>query len=355
MKKLLLFAIVLFSVFLHINCAHKELTEEERIIYNKKAEDLYNSGLNYKKEKRYWKARRKFNKVIDNYVDSDFADRSAFEVAEIFNEAKSYWRAYEKYQRVADDFPSTRLMPQVSEKQIGIGNYYWDKDKKYEAVEIYKKALENDRFGELAADIQYRLAGYYFEYAKNYKGLFRSIYKEDNFEESILEYKSALANYPNHPLSILAKYHLALAYYYTSRPWYNDQENTEEAISLFQDLWTENGSEVYIDDAKEKMTQLFDKKAESEYNIGSFYLRQNLLKSSRIYYQSVIGNDYSKIWNGKAYFGLGESYFKEKKWGEAKDNYDKSVFESPEAVNKKMLQKRLIKIEKELNASNEQK
>ncbi len=355
MKKILLLSIILCFVFLQLNCTPKELTEEERVINNKKAENLFISGQNYKKEKRYWKARRKFNKIIDKYFESDFSDKAAFEIAEVFKEAKSYWRAYEKYQKVADDFPSTRLMPKIAEKQIEIGNYYWNKDKKYEAVEIYKKALENDRFGELSADIQYRLAGYYFEYAKNYKGLFKSIYKEDNFEQSILEYKTALANYPNHSLSLLAKYRLALAYYYTSRPWYNDQENTEEAISTFQDLWTEKGSEEFMDDVKEKMASLFDKKAESEYRIGGFYLRQHLSKSARIYYQSVAEKDYSKFRNSKAYFGLGESYYKDKKWEEAKEYYGKSISEHPDAVNKNLLQKRFGKIEKELKIIKEQK
>ncbi|MFH1288513.1 MAG: outer membrane protein assembly factor BamD [bacterium] len=348
MKKILPLLIILCFALLQLSCVPKELTEEERIINNKKAEDLFISGQNYKKEKRYWKARRKFNKVIDKYPESDYTDKAAFEIAEVFKEAKSYWRAYEKYQKVANDFPSTRLMPQVAERQIEIGNYYWDKDKKYEAVEIYKKALENDRFGELAADIQYKLAGYYFEYARDYKGLLKSIYKEDNFEESILEYKNALANYPNHSLNVLAKYRLALAYYYTSRPWYNDQENTEEAISAFQDVWTENGADEFMDDIREKTTALFDKKAESEYKTGEFYLKQHLLKSARIYYYSVIGNDYSKLWNSKAYFGLGESDFKEKKWNDAKENYGKSVSENPESVDKKLLQNRFKTIEEKL-------
>ncbi|MEW6086996.1 MAG: tetratricopeptide repeat protein [bacterium] len=349
MKKIFFLSIILCVIFFQINCAPKELTEEERAINNKKAEDLFISGQNYKKEKRYWKARRKFNRVIDKYPESDFADKAAFEIAEVFREAGNYWRAYEKYQRVADDFPSTRLMPKVSERQIEVGNYYWDRDKKYEAVEIYKKALENDRFGELAADIQYRVAGYYFEYAKNYKGLFKSIYKEDNFEVSIIEYKNALTNYPNHTLNVLAKYRLALAYFYTSRPWYNDQENTDEAITAFQDLETERNADEFMDDTKEKMALLFDKKAESEYRIGEFYLKQHLWKSARIYYQSVVKNDYSKVWNSKAYFGSGESYFKEKKWNDAKEHYEKSVSEGTGYVNNLLLKDRLIKIEKELN------
>lgn len=300
MRKILLLSVILCFVFLEVSCAPKELTEEERAINNKKAEDLFVSGQSYKNEKRYWKSRRKFNKIIDKYPESDYADKAAFEIAEVFREAKSYWRAYEKYQKVADDFPSTRLMPQVAERQIEIGNYYWDKGKKYEAVEIYKKALENDRFGESAADTQYRLAGYYFEYARDYKGLLKSVYKESNFEESILEYKNALANYPNHSLKVLAKYRLALAYFWTSRPWYNDQENTDEAISAFQDVWTENGADEFMDDVREKTAILLDRKAEGEYRIGEFYLKQHLLKSARIYYNSVVENDYSKLWSGKA-------------------------------------------------------
>ncbi len=82
-----------------------------------------------------------------------------------------------------------------------------------------------------------------------------------------------------------------------------------------------------IDAAKEAMTfNISDEnKARCHYIIGQAYLQRGMPQTSRKTF-SIIGSQYPKTtWLANAYVGIGDSYYREKLYQKAIDNYKKSM------------------------------
>ncbi|MBI4651124.1 outer membrane protein assembly factor BamD [Candidatus Desantisbacteria bacterium] len=318
MRSIKIFICANLLLFYFLGCAgekdnvkinYREL-DEKALKIMKIAEDHYN-------KKNYFRARRNYKKVVNEYPKSNYADDAQFNIAKIFYERESYMRAIEEYEKLIDDFPASEKIPEAAQNLYSIGEIYWGKGKRYDAVETFKKAVESYPFGKFAPDIQFRIANYYFE--------------EKEYQDAITHFEKLLRLYPDHPAKSLSEYKLALSYFEASLHWALDQDNLNKTISQFNKIIMQNPDGPYTYDAKKKIEVCKDRLAKRQFMIAENYFKDDKYEAADIYYKTVLVNYPETIWASYAQFGMAEILRKNNEWDKAIKAYRKLIADYPES------------------------
>jgi outer membrane protein assembly factor BamD len=83
---------------------------------SKLAKRAYKAGHLYYRMKRYDAALIYFDKILNDFHDTEWAKKAQFESAEIFYKREEYNRAKEEYQKFLEDFPEDELAKDAQEK-----------------------------------------------------------------------------------------------------------------------------------------------------------------------------------------------------------------------------------------------
>ena len=89
----------------------------------KLARKTYSNGITYLKMYSYEAARIYFQKVIDDYTDTEYADRALFKIAESFLKEKKYSQAEEKFGNFLALYPENERVREAREYLEEIS--YW--------------------------------------------------------------------------------------------------------------------------------------------------------------------------------------------------------------------------------------
>lgn len=129
-----------------------------------------------------------------------------------------------------------------------------------------------------------------------------------SFPEAVVEYQSFLTYFPKHEQKPYALYQIALCHYGTIETADRDQSETRKAIDAFQKLINEAPGSIYAVDAKAKLNQCWHRIAESELQVGIFYVKTypassagyKRIKNAMEAYPDFVDRE-------RAYFFLGEA------------------------------------------------
>ncbi|HNX94174.1 MAG TPA: outer membrane protein assembly factor BamD [Holophaga sp.] len=129
-----------------------------------------------------------------------------------------------------------------------------------------------------------------------------------SFPEAVVEYQSFLTYFPKHEQKPYALYQIALCHYATIETAERDQSETRKAIDAFQKLINEAPGSIYAVDAKAKLNQCWHRLAESELQVGIFYVKTypasnagyKRIKNAMEAYPDFVDRE-------RAYFFLGEA------------------------------------------------
>jgi outer membrane protein assembly factor BamD len=116
-------------------------------------------------------------------------------------------------------------------------------------------------------------------------------FRQGEFVLAAYNYNRVRTNYPGSEYARESLFKSALAYIELSPPFDRDQEYTKkaiEALNLYQRLYPNDNK---YSEASDKITSLREKLAEREYFTATLYRKSDELRSTAIYYQSVI-DDY---------------------------------------------------------------
>jgi len=252
-------------------------------------------ALEFYNQKNYNEALREFKKLINRYPKSYEAAEAQFYIGACLERQEKLYEAYEDYQKVIDKYPFSERVNDVIRKEFDIAEAFISgKGRKAlgflplenPAIEILEKVIENSPYGQLAPHAQYKLG-------LVLKSLGRFTEAEEVFEKVI-------RNYPQSEWIEPAKYQIALCLASISpKPDYT-QEATEEAREKFEEFVKSHPDVKLSSEAEEKILELKEKEAESNFKIASFYEKQKDYKASKVYYRYVIENYPESIWAAKS-------------------------------------------------------
>ncbi len=165
------------------------------------------------------------------------------------------------------------------------------------------------------------------------------------------EYERLLKIYPNSEWVDDAKYMLGMSYFKLSPSHGLDQEYTYKAIRQFQEFLEEFRTSPLVPTVEARLAECRDKLARKMFSAAEQYFKMGLYESARIYYDLVLDNHYDSKYAPRAYYRLGESYLKMRKYDQAQEAFKKMVEKFP---NHDLAKKALEQIKMLEKASNVQ-
>ncbi|MFA4888035.1 MAG: outer membrane protein assembly factor BamD [Candidatus Omnitrophota bacterium] len=247
-------------------------------------------------QKKYEDAKREFKKLIKAYPKSFEASEGQYYLGLTEEAEGNLYEAFLAYQRLIDKYPFSERIQEVDEREYKIGERFMAGEKRKAmgvtlpvdnpAIEIFTKVIENSTYGPLAAKAQYKLG-------LVLKSLMRYYEAEDAFNKVI-------TNYPDSEWIDPARFQIATCRAALSRGSDYDQGATQEAKQKFEEFLREHPDAVLSRDAEKNIGQLREKEAETNFNIGRFYEKQNAIEAAKIYYREVVDNYEQSPWAVKA-------------------------------------------------------
>ena len=187
---------------------------------------------------------------------------------------------------------------QGDERLSSMGRQALDNENWAEARGFYQQLLDSYPRSQLAGDARLGIADSYY----NQSG-------SGNLVLAIAEYRDFLTFFPNHPRADYAQFQIASGHYRQVRSPDRDQEPTELAVEEFEKLLELYRNSRYAEEGREILKECYERLAESEFGVGTFYL--NIRKHCRASiprFQTVIEEypTYSKI--DEVHFRIGFAY-----------------------------------------------
>ncbi len=106
-----------------------------------KPELLYYFGETYYlKKKNLKKARNYFDKIVENYKDSNWIDNTLYMIGNIHNSNNSFKKAEKTYKDIIEKYPTTDLITKI---QLSLGELYYKQGSFKKAIDYFKKSYNN--------------------------------------------------------------------------------------------------------------------------------------------------------------------------------------------------------------------
>jgi len=246
----------------------------------------------------YKRARMEFRKLLRSYKDSPEAPEAQYYLGRCEEELRDYYNAFLEYRKTVQVYPSTKRLDEILEREYQIGNLFLSGKKRKlfgtaalipardKAVEIFQAIADDGPFSEHGQLAQYKL------------GLAHLALHD--YEQAVSAFEQVISRYPESPLVDDARFQITLASLKgTFKPGY-DQSPTDHAIRGLQAFLTTYSEGELTDQARKRLTDLEELRAEHEYLIAQFYERRHRPIAARVYYAAIVDQYASSAWAPKA-------------------------------------------------------
>ncbi len=257
--------------------------------------EQFTFAKSYYDAKDYLTAYKEFKKLIKYYSDALQAPEAQYYMGLCLEEMEKYYDAYQAYQRIIDKYPFSSRMEDVLQREYIVAQKLLDYKTNVvgieftgdsTAIEIFQKIIANAPYGKYAPASQYKI------------GL---VYKAKAFfQEASQEFQKVLDSYPNSEWAEPAKFQIALCAASSSPGPSYDQTLTQEAKDKFDEFIKSHPEAELSQDARERVVELNEQEAESNYQIGLFYEKQKAYESAKIYYRYCINKFPRSKWAGES-------------------------------------------------------
>jgi outer membrane protein assembly factor BamD len=253
----------------------------------------------YYEAKDYGTAYQEFKKLVQYYVDAMEAPEAQYHMGLCLEATERYYEAYKAYQKIIDKYPFSDRTQEVLQREYIVAQKLLDSKKtlvgidftlENSAIEVFEKVVANSPHGKYAPVSQYKIGLVYK--AKGY------------FKEASDEFQKVLDNYPASEWAEPAKFQIALCAAKSSLAAVYDQTLTQEAKDKFEQFVRSHPDAELRQEAQDKISQLKEKEAESNFQIAKFYEKQQVYESAKIYYRFVVENFPESPWTKKALIKL---------------------------------------------------
>jgi outer membrane protein assembly factor BamD len=258
--------------------------------------EQFDYAMTFYEIKSYPEARREFAKLLKAYPKAAEAAESQYYLGRIEEETGNIYEAFQAYQKVIDKYPFSERISEINEREFSIAERFMGGEKRKAlgvtlpvdnpAIEIYQRVIDNSTYGPLAPKAQYKLG-------LLLKSTMRYYEAEDAFNKVI-------SNYPNSEWAEASKYQIAATRAAVSRGPDYDQGAAKEAKEKFEEFVREHPEANLSQEAEKNISELNEKEAESNYNIGRFYEKQKQYTAAEVYYNDIINNSPRSPWAPRA-------------------------------------------------------
>ena len=247
---------------------------------------LLKDAQRYFNSRKYKQALREFTKVVKHYPDSKEAADAQYYIAVCFEKIKIPYRAFLEYNKLVTTYPNSNHIQDAiaAEFRIGVSFLNWKAKRvlgiplslyeDHPSVEIFNKIVDTSPYSEYAPRALYKLGVFLAEHSRN--------------EEAKEAFEKLIDNYPDSKLVVKARYRLALAISSSTQGTDYDQSGISEAYKRLADISLnkdKNGEEA--ENASREMKKIRAQEAKKNFDIASFYEKQNKFKSALVYYRIV--------------------------------------------------------------------
>ncbi|UCB51818.1 MAG: outer membrane protein assembly factor BamD [Candidatus Zixiibacteriota bacterium] len=216
----------------------------------------------------------------------------------------------------------------LARREFDDGN--WDK-----AVVELQKVVFNYPGAAFIDSAQYLLGMAYFN--------------QEEYPSAILELNKLLVSYPTSRLADDAAFMVAKSDLEMSPGAELGQENTQKAVDGLRNFLDDYPESDRRDDAAELLTKARGKLAEKTYKNGYLYYRLGHYESALIYLEKVLNDYHDTGWAKDAQFQIAEVHFKEEKYDQAREKFEKFLQDFPDHKLAEKARKRLEKLENKLS------
>ena len=242
-------------------------------------------AMRFYKDSDFKRAAEEFERLCNNYPDSELAPEAQYYAARSYEEQGKYLFAFENYQKTVENYPYTRRMDEILQRQFNIANIFENKDTAKlmdlelslsmdRAAEMYGKIVDNSPFGRYAEKALFQQADVYRRMKK--------------YDLAAGSYERIINDYPDSSLVDEAKYQLAYTRYEASLDPEYDQEGTDEALREFKQISKHTPVPSIQKEAEKAMNDLKNRKAASTMKVAQFYEKQHKYKSAVLYYDLIV-------------------------------------------------------------------
>lgn len=246
-------------------------------------QEQINFAKGYYEAKDYKTAYDELKKLVKYYPDAIEAPEAQYYMGLCLEEMGKYYEAYRAYQKIIDKYPFSKRTDDVLKQEYIVAQKLLDYREKIigidftgeaAAIEVFRKIIDNAPYGVYAAASQYKI------------GLTSK--SRGYFNEAMEEFRKVVDNYSNSEWAEPAKFQIAICAARSSLDAPYDQTMTQEARDKFKEFVRMHPDAEISQQAEQRIDELKDKEAESNFTIGQFYEKQKAHDSAKVYYKYVI-------------------------------------------------------------------
>jgi outer membrane protein assembly factor BamD len=213
------------------------------------------------------------------------------------------------------------------------GTRYFTEKRYARAIDVWTKIKTDYPFSPQLTDVELKIADAY--------------YLNQQYPEAINAFKEFQSLHPTNENIAFVVYRLGQAYLDQFTSIERDQKNTEIAKTYFENVITNYPKSPYAIDAKEKLAKCVGYLAEHDFNVASFYLKQEKYPAARDRFEAIVRKYPGTPVAARSLFFLGESYRKEKNNVRAALAYEALLQYYPESKLAPEAKAQLDQLEKE--------
>ena len=216
---------------------------------------------------------------------------------------------------------------------------------------VAKREIDQENWDEAVVELQKVVFNYpgagFIDSAQYLLGT--AYFNQEEYPSAILEFNKLLVSYPTSRLADDAAFMVAKSDLEMSPKAELGQENTERALDGLTNFLDDYPESDRREEAAELLTKARGKLAEKTYKNGYLYYRLGHYESALLYLEKVLNDYHDTDWLPDAQFQIAEVHYKEKKYDQAKEEYQGFLQDFPGHKLAEKAKKRVSKIESKLS------
>jgi outer membrane protein assembly factor BamD len=203
-----------------------------------------------------------------------------------------------------------------AEDQFALAKREFEKKHYEQAVIEFQKLIFNYPGAVFIDSAQYLLGVSYFD--------------QKDYPSAVTEFNKLLSSFPTSLLSDDAAFMVAFCDFKMSARAELDQERTSRALEELKSFLDDYPESERTKEAQDLLTECRSKLAKKAYENGRLYFKMRQYEAALIYLNDIINEYHDTKWAPPAQFHIAEAYFKQKKFDQAKEEYQKFLENFPE-------------------------
>jgi outer membrane protein assembly factor BamD len=221
------------------------------------------------------------------------------------------------------------------EQLFADGTRYYDEKKYVRAIDAFTKIKTDHPFSPALTEVSLKIADAY--------------YLNQQYPEAINAFKEFQSMHPTNENVPFVIYRLGQAHFDQFSSADRDQKNTEIAKGYFETVVAKYPKSPYAAPAKEKLAKSIEYLSEHDFNVASFYFREEKYPAARDRFEEIVRRYRGTPAAVKSLFYLGESYRQERNNVKAALAYEALIQHYPQSKLAAEAQTQLAQLGKEKN------